>query len=217
MSSTDCTEQGHESQHHNVHPEPSLQDTAPRAQPHSPDVQEPAVPLPPAPQRTPVHPQTPCHESSPRCPEMSLTFCQDHAMQRKEVTVLPTEGNGTPPCPPPPPPQGGDITHPRWWQPMGTGWGHPQLISPTSPTLPAPGCSHLAGSQQPHQLLGDGVPVLLHKPITLILHLAGNSTALPWDFPSPTCCRALGTTALGARAAQGTRVALLPCLQSGTQ
>ena len=71
-------------------------------------------------------------------------------------------------------------------------------ISPSQPqalpsTAPARGGSHLAGSQQPHQLLRDSIPVLLHKPITLVFHLAEDkpSTSISPQLPRSLWCGAL--------------------------
>lgn len=54
----------------------------------------------------------------------------------------------------------------------------PRLGAPSqpgsAPRSPCSGWSHLAGSQQPHQLLGDSVPVLLHEAGALVFHLAGD-------------------------------------------
>lgn len=69
----------------------------------------------------------------------------------------------------------------------------PQATQALPYTAPTHSGSHLAGSQQPHQLLGDSVPVLLHKPTALVLHLVGDeaSAGISLLLPHLVWCRAL--------------------------
>lgn len=98
VSSTDCTEWGHESR---AGPAgsitPCTQSHRCRTQPQEPSTQPSTQPwcartscAPSSPQKNPSGPTDTAMRAAQGVPEMSLTFCQDHAMQRKEVTVLPT-------------------------------------------------------------------------------------------------------------------------------